>query len=119
MRAKIDDLVEMFHYRDTDNKIYKPVEKNQSNSFPTPLWPSKQKESRKLLYSSWTQSYFVLAGRQSLFDFISIAARTIATLPFIPGHECVGEVPLVMLYLNHCFLSHLSLNKFYYSLIKL
>ena len=26
--------------------------------------------------------------------FFSIAARKIATLPFIPGHECVGEVAL-------------------------
>ena len=32
----------------------------------------------------------------SLFDFFSIAARTIATLPFIPGHECVGEVTAVI-----------------------
>lgn len=31
----------------------------------------------------------------SRFDFLSIAAKTIATLPFIPGHECVGEVTLV------------------------
>ena len=27
----------------------------------------------------------------SFFSF-TLAAKTIATLPFIPGHECVGEV---------------------------
>ena len=26
------------------------------------------------------------------FFSFTLAAKTIATLPFIPGHECVGEV---------------------------
>lgn len=31
----------------------------------------------------------------SLFPMFCAAAKTIATLPFIPGHECVGEVGFI------------------------